>query len=358
VEGFDDLLARHRAFWTRGEAAGPLLSIKHPMPLKPLEIPVYPGIGLAEDGYLLPEMLDPARHYAQTLEKWGSSAGGQPAPVDGDLFRILTPYLYVPWLEAIADCPIHYFRDSGTMYPERPADGWERALHPPLGETGNPWRAKLREFHHVLCDLSGGRYPVGVSQPMRGPIDILAALVGVPEMCLAFVEQPTRAAEALNRLTDLWIEVVGEQLGLLPAFAGGMACCEQYGLWVPGPNAVTQCDLAVAISPAMYRRFLTPCDERIGASMSHPIMHLHSVSMHVLDAVLAVTKFAAIQIGVDPGPADPPLLSLLPAFRRVQAAGKPLIIHCSTITQAELDALLDGLSPRGLLIAGELGTRC
>jgi hypothetical protein len=349
VESFDHLLARHKAFWTRAEVERPLLSIKHPMPLNPLQIPVHSGIELAEDGYLLPEMLDPARHYAQTLRNWGDDA-----PIDGDLFRILTPYLYVPWLEAICGCPIHYFRDSGTMYPEMPAEGWERALRPPLGQKDNPWRAKLREFYQVLRDLSAGRYPVGVSQPMRGPIDILAALVGVPAMCLAFAEQPEQAAEALARLTDLWIEVVGEQLALLPPFAGGVACCEQYGLWTPGSNAVTQCDLAVVISPRMYTRFLTPCDERIAASLACPIIHLHSISMHVLDAVLSVKGFAAIQIGVDPGPADPPLLSLIPAFQRVQAAGKPLIIHCSTITQAELDGLLAELSPCGLIIAGRL----
>ena len=158
--------------------------------------------------------------------------------------------------------------------------------------------------------------------------------------------------EALARLTDIWIEVVGEQLALLPPFEDGVACCEQYGLWVPGANAVTQCDLAVVISPRMYERFLVPCDERICASMAYPIIHLHSASMHVLDPVLSVAGFAAIQVVVDPGPADPPLLSLLPCFQRVQVAAKPLIIHCSTIEQSDLDALLAALSLVGLASPG------
>jgi hypothetical protein len=148
---------------------------------------------------------------------------------------------------------------------------------------------------------------------------------------------------------------VGEQLTRVPAFMGGMACCEQYGLWVPGTNAVTQCDLAVAISPRVYERFLLPCDERICGNMAYPIIHLHSVGLHVLDRVLSVAGFAAIQVVVDPGPADPLLLSLLPAFQRVQMAGKPLIVHCSTITQVELDGLLAGLSPRGLCVAAVVG---
>ena len=89
--------------------------------------------------------------------------------------------------------------------------------------------------------------------------------------------------------------------------------------------------------------------------MAYPIIRLHSVGLHVLDRVLSVAGFAAIQVVVDPGPADPPLLSLLPAFQRVQMAGKPLIIHCSTITQVELDGLLAGLSPRGLCVAAVVG---
>jgi len=240
------------------------------------------------------------------------------------------------------------------MYPELPGGGWEHIRHMRTGRD-NPWRAKLREFYEALRDLNAGRYPMGVTMPLRGPIDILGALVGVPEMCLAFAEQPELVRDALARITDVWIEAVGEQVALVPPFAGGMANCEQYGLWAPGTNAVTQCDLAVVISPRTYERFLAPCDERICASLEYPVIHLHSASMHVLPVVLAVQSFAAIQIVVDPGPADPPLLSLLPHFRRVQEAGKPLIIHCSTIPQADLDALLAALSPRGLCVAARVG---
>jgi hypothetical protein len=341
--------ARHQAFWERSEAARPLLTVKPSFTLKSLVIPVYHGIDLAPDGYLQPEMLDPESHFRQLVAGWDDAG-----PVDGDLFRIVTPYLLVPWLEAICGCPVRYFRDAGTMYPEAPGGSWDHVLRLRPGQAGNPWRARLREFLVVLQGLAAGRYPVGVSMPMRGPLDMLAALVGVPGMCLAFADRPALVREALDRLTDIWIDVVGEQLGLVPPFAGGMAGCEQYGLWAPGPNAVTQCDLAVVISPRAYERFLVPCDARICASMAYPIMHLHSAGLHVLEPVLSVSGLAAVQIVVDPGPADAPLLSLLPAFRRVQQAGKPLIIHCTTISQAELDALLGALSPRGLCIGGRM----
>jgi hypothetical protein len=345
------LTQRHRAFWERTEVHAPLLSVKPSFTLKTLQIPVRADVELADDGHLKPEMLDPERHYAQLIRNW-EDAG----PVDGDLFRIVTPYLLVPWLEAICGCKVRYFRQSGTMYPEMPgAPGdWESVLRLKTGQHDNPWRRCLREFHAVLQDLAREQYPAGIPMPMRGPIDILAALVGVEQMCLAFAEQPDLIQEALARVTDLWIEVVSEQVALVRPWAGGMAGCEQYGLWAPGTNAVTQCDLAVVISRRTYERFLTPCDARICASLEYPIMHLHSAGLHVLDAVVATPGLAAVQVVVDPGPADPPLLSLLPKFQRVQAAGLPLIIHFSAATQAELDTLLKGLSPAGLCVGGQI----
>jgi hypothetical protein len=338
------LLARHRAFWSLAEVDRPLLTILPPSPWPPLQIPTPPGIELPAEGYLSPEMLDPERYFRLLCDRWDSVG-----PIEGDQFRTMTAYWYVPWLEAICGCPIWYVRDSGTMYSMLPTGGWDAARRLRI-DRNNPWLRKLREFYVTLRELNAGRYPLGVAMPMRGPIDLLGALVGVEAMCLAFAEDTPLAQEVLTILTDIWIEVVGEQLALLPSFEGGVACCEHYGLWVPGLNAVTQCDLAVAVSPRTYARFLVPCDERICASMAYPIIHLHSAAMHVLEPVLSVSAFAAIQVVVDPGPDDPRIVDLIPYFQRVQAAGKPLIVHCTAIPRSDLDLLLTALSPRGLCI--------
>jgi hypothetical protein len=344
MDAVEAILARHQAFWSRAEVNRPLLTVLPPSALPPLQIPTPAGVTLPAEGYLRPEMLDPLRYFEQIAAQWDGLG-----PLDGDQFRIMTAYWFVPWLEAICGCPIWYVRESGTMYSESPEGGWDavRALRL---KHDNPWLRKLREFYTVLRDLAADRYPLGVAMPMRGPIDMLGALVGIERMCFGFAESPQLVREALGIMTDVWIEVVGEQLALLPPFAGGMANCEQYGLWVPGTNAVTQCDLAVAISPRTYAQYLVPCDERICANLAYPIIHLHSAGLHVLEQVLSVNGFAAIQVVVDPGPKDPTVRELLPAFQRVQAAGMPLIIHCNTIAQADLNALLAALSPCGLCI--------
>ncbi len=338
------LLSRHRAFWQRSPVDRPLLSLPDPTPWPPLQIPVPAGLRLPPEGYLAPDMLDPEAYHGQMIARWQGLG-----LTEGDQFRIMTAYWHVPWLEAICGCPIWYVQDSGTMYALPPGGEWEGVRNLRLAK-GNPWRQKLREFCAVLRDLCNGHYPLGVAMPMRGPLDLLGALVGVERMCFAFAESPQLVEETLAVLTDIWIAVVAEQIALLPPFEDGMASCEQYGLWAPGTTAVTQCDLAVAISVRTYERFLAPCDERICASLDYPIMHLHSAGLHVLPPVLALSRLAAVQVVVDPGVHDPSVAALIPAFRRVQAAGKPLIIHANTLARHELDELLHALSPNGLCI--------
>jgi hypothetical protein len=340
----DSLLARHRAFWSLDDTDRPLLTIPPRVDWPPLEIPVASGTHLADEGYLTPELLDPERYFIQMATRWDPLG-----PVEGDQFRIMTAYWLVPWLEAICGCRVRYFRDSGTMYPEAPQGDWDHvlALRP---RRDDPWLATLREFYVVMRDLCADRYPLGVVMPMRGPIDMLGALVGVEQMCLAFADKPSMVSEALSILTDIWIEAVQEQVALVPPFADGMASCEHYGLWVPGTNAVSQCDLVVAISSRTYARFLLPCDERISASLDYPIMHLHSAGLHVLEPIVSLSSLAAVQVVIDPTPPANSIADLVPHFLGVQAAGKPLIIHAGEVTQAELDCLLDALTPSGLCV--------
>ena len=335
----------HRAYWVRGKVDRPLLEIKPYGEMGSLEIPTKPGTSLPPDGYLGdPAVLDPEQHFRNVMRDWDDAG-----PLDGDVFRVLTPYYPVPWIEAMCGCEVQYFEASGAMTSRSLPGGWDQATKVRV-QRDNPWLRKLIEFYTVLGELSGGRYPMGVVQPMRGPMDLIGALVGASEACTAMAERPDDARELLEVVTDVWIQVVSEQVAVIPTFEGGYGSNQHYALWVPGTNATTQNDLASLISPRMYAEFLAPCDKRICDSLEYPIIHLHSNSMHVLDPVLDVDGFAAIQIGADPGDQDPTLEELIPSFMKVQERGVPLIIQCTRVTRPELDNLIDTLSPKGLIV--------
>ena len=91
-----------------------------PTPWPPLQIPTPAGVTLPPRAICAPEMLDPLRYFEQMTARWEGLG-----PIDGDQFRIMTAYWYVPWLEAICGCPIWFVRESGTMYSEPPGGGWD-----------------------------------------------------------------------------------------------------------------------------------------------------------------------------------------------------------------------------------------
>jgi hypothetical protein len=101
-------------------------------------------------------------------------------------------------------------------------------------------------------------------------------------------------------------------------------------------------------SPALYREFLCPCDERICAAFDHALIHTHAGGLPVMvDSLVDLAPLGAVQVSLD-WPAGPSVQQLLPIFRRI-GAHKPLIIS-GAVTQAELNLLRAALSPRGLCL--------
>ncbi len=335
------LIVRHHAFWNLEDVDRPLLDVGKYSPMGRLDVPARRDINLPEKGWLQPGMLDPqcfAEQACQDLKGLGS--------VSGDLFRVLAPYYAVPWIEAMCGCPVWYSLSRGSMSAEHLPGGWEEAKTLRI-HRDNPWLQALIDFHTTLIELADGRYPVAVPRPMRGPIDLLASVVGTEAASFGFIDRPQEAHDLLKRFTDIWIQVVGEQIPRLPRFMDGWST--SYGIWTPSTNAVTQCDLAIMISAQMYAEFLTPCDEAICASLETPIIHIHTGCIHVLEPILTVNSFAAIEVTIDPN--GPDVQQLIPKFQKVQRAGMPLIVHAhGSLTQPELDVLLQALSPRGLCV--------
>ena len=333
------LIARHEAFWNLEEVDRPLLDVGPYVPMGRLDVPARLDISFPEEGYLQPGMLDAHRLAEQARKDLEGLS-----PVNGDVFRVLAPYYAVPWIEATCGCPVWYSLPRGSMSAEPLPGGWEEAKTVRV-RRDNPWLQKLLDFHKALSELADGGYPVTVPTPMRGPIDLLASAVGTRTASFALIDRPQEAHDLLKRFTEIWIQVVGEQIAQLPRFVDGWVTA--YGVWTEGTNAVTQCDLAIMISPQMYAEFLVPCDEVICASLATPIIHIHTGCIHLLDPILTVESFAAIEISIDPH--GPDVHQLIPHFQEVQRRGKPLFIQAyGSLTQPELDVLLQALSPRGL----------
>ena len=120
----------------------------------------------------------------------------------------------------------------------------------------------------------------------------------------------------------------------------------QYSLWAPGPIIRMQEDASAVYSPRLCRQLLQPVDRMMARRFAGNFMHLHSTSMFLLDAILEVEEIRCFEINNDA--VGPPVAKMVPYFRKVQDAGRPLLIRGS-VTPGELRLLVDSLDPRGLM---------
>jgi 5-methyltetrahydrofolate--homocysteine methyltransferase len=328
------LLERHRAFWQRSPVDRPLIGLPRGsyFPLTEYNLDV-------TEGSLHPSQLCPAA----MLQQYDALFSGEVRM--GDLFWIGSPVWGVPWLEAIAGCPVQVLPEAKVMS-ARPVEGELGAL--PKGKVSleNPWFAKLLEFIDALGRHSAGRFPISTPL-MRGPGDILEALLGTERMVYAVYDEPEQVRALALRCADLYIEVARAQLERIPAFHGGY--CSFQKLWAPGPTVMTQQDAAFSFTPAKYRELLRPADRKVIESFEYTIMHLHSVSLHTLSDLLELDRLACIQIVVDPS--GPSLQDLLATFSGIQQR-KSLVVF-GDFRAADMDLLLGTLSPTGLCIVNQ-----
>jgi hypothetical protein len=110
----------------------------------------------------------------------------------------------------------------------------------------------------------------------------------------------------------------------------------------------TQCDATAFLSAAHYAQWFLPYDVCICESVDCSIIHLHSCSLHTVDALLAVERPHAIQVTLETGPSVPSLEAMLPTFRRILRV-KPLLLE-GPLTEDEVRWLQDQLPLDGLAI--------
>jgi hypothetical protein len=221
---------------------------------------------------------------------------------------------------------------------------WDEALAVRL-DHGHPWFRKYVEFAETLVRAASGSFPVSHS-PQSGPTDLHAGLRGHTESVLDLVDEPAKSAELLWRLGEILREATQEIWKRLPLFHGGYFDA-QYSLWAPGPIIRMQEDATAVYSPRLYRRFVQPVDREIARQYECSFMHLHSTSMFLLDAFLEIEEIRCFEVNQDA--LGPTAAEMIPHFRKVQRAGRPLLIK-GAFTADELKLVVDSLETRGLFL--------
>jgi hypothetical protein len=327
-------IAGYRAFWDRAAVRRPLVGFSFVGWFPVREFAACAAWGAAE--YLTPDMIDAEAFLPDQLRMLREGES-----LDDDILRGACPgQVALPWLPGMLGCRMRILPQS--VLGEEQHLPWERALALRL-DAGNAWYRKYMEFADALVRSANGAFPVSPAAEI-GPSDIHAVLRGHTESLLDLADEPGKSVELLRRAGEIFRQLAVEYWQRVPLFHGGYFDA-QYSLWAPAPIVRMQEDATAVYSPALYRRFVQPVDRALAACFPCSFMHLHSTSMFLLDAFLECEEIRCFEVNQDA--LGPPVREMAGYFRRVQGAGRPLVIRGS-FDAREMGLLLDALEPRGL----------
>ncbi len=329
-------IERYRAFWNRADAARPLVgfTLADWFPLhefaacRPWQ----------QTEYLVPGMIEPEAFLSDHLRLLQEGE-----IIDDDLIRGACPaQLAFPWLAGMLGGRVRIL--PGTVVGEDMHFDWDRALAVRL-DCEDPWYSKYMEYADALVTLAAGRFPVSHAAEI-GPTDLHATLRGHTESLLDLSDEPEKSQCLLWRMGEICRDITQAIWSRLPLFHGGYFDA-QYSLWAPHPIIRMQEDATAIYSPGLYRRFVQPVDRMIARHFASSFMHLHSTSMFLLDAILEIEEISCFEVNNDA--LGPPVADMIPHFRKVQQANRPLLIR-GAFTKDELKLVADSLDPRGLFL--------
>ena len=329
-------IEKYKAFWKRKEMERPLIGFTFRGFFSLDEYSVCKAWG--SDTLLTPDMIKPEDFMDDEIKilKEGEI-------LNDDIIRGDSPAAAViPWLSAMLGRPLRVL--PGNVLGKDIACSWDELEDIKL-DHNNPWFKKYISFICALVEKADGRFPVSHGA-FLGPSDLLAFLRGTIQSIMDLVDDPVKTTNLLWRLADIFIEITEEAWKYIPLFHGGYFD-GMYQLWAPGTIVRLQEDASALYSPDLYRQFLQPVDRMIATHFSNSFIHLHSTSMFLLEAFLEVEEIRCFEINNDE--VGPPIEKMIPYFKMVQEAERPLLIRGS-FKPEDISLLMQSLEPRGLFL--------
>lgn len=219
-------------------------------------------------------------------------------------------------------------------------------------DMGNPFLRKIDEMTRVALERCPGQFLVGYTDLHPG-IDCAAAWREPERLCMDMVMEPDEVKALVDLANRDFARIFDHFHGIL--HAAGQPSVGWMGVPSRGKLHLPAADFASLVSPEMFDEFILPSFAREMAHAKRNIFHLDGKGVAKnIDRILELPKLNAIQWAQGVG-ADRPILQWVPLIRKIQAAGKSVIVD---VAPDELEALIGALRPEGLFlwIGAEPGT--
>jgi hypothetical protein len=306
-----DSLQRHQAFWQRRPTDRPLLGVNVGFALATM----YPRtMARMADGPVRPQDLPTAEFLADCDALAELHRGLDDFPFAS------APFVGIPWLEAIAGCPITAQRNS--FWAGSCVEDWDKWRWP-TSFLDNPWAEKLLEMMESLAAHAAGRYQVAPTL-MRGPADILAAMRGGAPWVIDLYDQPDAVQQAIEQAARLWSELAAAQLTRIPESSRGyVAGAAALRTWAPQRVLWLQEDAMSLLSPQLYRKHFLGTDRRLSDAFPCVAFHLHGSALWAIGDLVQLPGLDVIELNLDDAACD--VEATFAGWRAIQRH-KPVIL--------------------------------
>jgi len=204
---------------------------------------------------------------------------------------------------------------------------------------------KTLELARAFAEDSRGDYMVSMPDT-TGNADALSHLLGPERLFECFLEEPEATKAALGKIETAYEQIMRDVYDIVREANQGGSIVGWLSTWAPGFHAQMQSDLSVMISRPMFDEFVLPELTRQCDFLDYALYHLDGMEqIRHLDSLLSISRLRAIQWTQVAG--QPPATDFIPVLKRIQQAGKCLVMH---VSPDQVEPLMQALSSRGLYL--------
>ena len=187
------------------------------------------------------------------------------------------------------------------------------------------------DAYRLVCDMTryfaeraDDRYHVSISD-IGGSLDVVASLRGTQTLLTDLYDEPEGVLALTARVDEAWEQLYSELYALHQPYQSSTDTWQ--GLYCAGRYYALQCDFCAMISPDAFDRFVLPSLRRQCDFLDHALYHLDGPDeLCHLDSLLAIPNLDAVQWVAGAGAAPDYDPCWFPMLRRIQDAGKNVVL--------------------------------
>jgi hypothetical protein len=211
-------------------------------------------------------------------------------------------------------------------------------------DCNNEYYRGIEELTRVALEKCSGKFLVGYTD-LHGSLDCVADWRGQQDLCLDLSDAPEKVHEMLDIAGQNFLPLFDHYDEILKAH--GQLSVNWMNIPSRGKMHVPSCDFTSMVSTRAFCEFYQPFLLKEVAHMTRNIFHVdgRGVLRHI-DKLLAIPEINAIQWVQGVGD-DLPILQWIPVIKKIQAAGKGVLVD---LQLDELEPLIAQTEPDGLFI--------